>query len=190
MPAGVFVDSSVLYSRTLRDWLFLIKLRSRGGIFTIHCSRDVIAETIARVRDKNPLMPGGQITAIFNKIEENIDDCVSEYEIERAWGGSDEGDAHVHAAAAASGAEYLLTSDRGFLDLAENVKDGLPYEIYAPDTFFAFIETQHPALINEVTREQVQYWCRRPDGQNLTEALRAAECPEFAARVLAHLQCF
>lgn len=48
MVTRVLVDANVLFSRTQRDWLFLLKLKSEGRIFTVSSTVDIIAETVAR----------------------------------------------------------------------------------------------------------------------------------------------
>ncbi|MGB4834514.1 MAG: hypothetical protein WBP28_00340 [Nostocoides sp.] len=74
MALGVLVDANVLYSRTLRDWLFLLKLRSEAGMFTVYATEDIIAEVLYRLRRDNPNEPGHFIAGIHDRIVANIDD--------------------------------------------------------------------------------------------------------------------
>ena len=113
MALGVLVDANVLYSRTLRDWLFLLKLRSEAGMFTVYATEDIIAEVLYRLRRDNPNKPGHFIAGIHDRIVANIDDRITDFQIDGSFPGDDPDDAHVHAAAVASGARILLTDDSG-----------------------------------------------------------------------------
>ena len=53
----VFVDANVLYSKTLMDWLFLLKLHN-PGMFQVHTTEDVCAEVLANMRSRHPQAPG------------------------------------------------------------------------------------------------------------------------------------
>jgi hypothetical protein len=79
MPQLVFADANVLFSRTLRDWLFLLKIESHGDLFAVVTSEDVIAETLYRLRRRFALAPGELVTAVHNRIAENIDDRVATF---------------------------------------------------------------------------------------------------------------
>ena len=84
----VFVDANVLYSRTLRDWLFLLR-RETEGMFQIHTTEDVLAETEYRLRRSNPTMAGGVITDLREKITSAIDELVSDYDATIEYSGDD-----------------------------------------------------------------------------------------------------
>lgn len=98
MVTGVLVDANVLYSKTLRDWLFLLKLESDGNMFSVLVTEDVIAETLYRLRRNNPAAPGGLISNIHDRIVANIDERVSDFVVDGSFPGKDQNDAHVHAA--------------------------------------------------------------------------------------------
>ena len=49
-------------------------------------------------------------------------------------------DAHIHAAAKASGAALLLSADSGFTSLTDEIAEQLPYEAHTPDTFFLVVD--------------------------------------------------
>lgn len=57
MTQRVFVDANVFFSRTLTDWLFLLRFETEG-MFQVHTTEDVFAEVIYRMRKKNPTAPG------------------------------------------------------------------------------------------------------------------------------------
>ncbi|MCH5643313.1 hypothetical protein [Gordonia sp. ABSL49_1] len=51
----VFVDENVLWPKTLRDWLFLLRNATGGEMFTVCSTEDVVAEAIYTLRRKKPL---------------------------------------------------------------------------------------------------------------------------------------
>jgi hypothetical protein len=188
MVTRVFVDADVLFSRTLRDWLFMPKLESDGGIYTVATSLDVVAEAMARYRDRKPDAPGGVITDMFKKIEQNIDERVEQYTIDSSFAGDDPGDAHVDAAARACGAQVLLTVDGGWHKMTDEQLDVLPYEPQSPDDFFCIVEASAPNAIQKVIVKQMTHWFKKKGDVDLPAALRAAGCPEFADRVRHRIQ--
>jgi hypothetical protein len=188
MITRVFVDADVLFSRTLRDWLFLIKLESGGGMYTVSTSLDVIAEATARYRDRHPTAPGGVIVGMFTLIEANIDERVDEYRVDESFVGDDPGDAHVDAAARACGAGVLLTVDGGWHKMTDEQLDALPYEPQYPDDFFCIVDDSFPEVIDKVLVKQMTYWFHRDGAIDLPTALRAAGCSEFAERVRRRIQ--
>lgn len=187
MVTRVFVDANVLFSRTLRDWLFLLKLRSNARMFTVASSLDVIAETIARVRDSKPLASGAMTANLKRRIEGNLDEVIEEFDNDGSFPGADVEDVHVHAAAVGCGADILLTSDNGWSDLTPDESDNLPYDAYHPDDFFCLVDDSAPQCVRQVVTEQLQYWHGRDGDVNLSERLKAAGCPNFAKRVRQHL---
>jgi len=58
----VFVDANVFFSKTLTDWLFLLRFETEG-MFQVHTTEDVCAEVIYRMRKKNPTAPGRLLPA-------------------------------------------------------------------------------------------------------------------------------
>lgn len=181
----VLVDSNVLFSLTLRDWLALLYLEQPGMLFQVKWTEDILAEVIYRLRREYPEWDGGKIDDIRCKITETFSDGkVAQYEIDSTYGGTDRDDAHVHAAAAACGAHILLTADRGFKGPGLD-PDELPYEIYQADEFFELIDDSDPRLVERATRRQLEYWADRKD---LPQALVRADAPRFAERVRRHLQ--
>lgn len=184
MPTRVLVDANVLYSRTLRDWLFLLKLESNGGMFTVLATEDVIAETLYRLRRKNPTADGSLISSVHDRIVKNIDERISDFVIDGSFLGDDGDDAHVHAAAVAGGASIVLTDDNGWSDA---IADQLPYEVHHPDSFFTLTDDSAPHVVRSVVARQVEYFCRRDGRADLPGALQRAGCFEFAERVRRHL---
>lgn len=188
MALGVLVDANVLYSRTLRDWLFLLKLRSEAGMFTVYATEDIIAEVLYRLRRDNPNKPGHFIAGIHDRIVANIDDRITDFQIDGSFPGDDPDDAHVHAAAVASGARILLTDDSGFTDLPDEAIEQLPYEVHTCDSFFLLVDDVAPTIVRDVAADQHAYWTAKPGSTSIVTALKRAGCPAFANRVREHMR--
>lgn len=184
----LFVDANILFSRTLRDWLFLLKLQSENSMFVVVSTEDVLAETIYRLRRKYPAWDGGQISRIREALVKNIDELVNDYPIRDDFAGIDPDDNHVHSAAVAGNANMLVTSDGGFLEL-EGASNELPYEIWSADEFFVLVDDSAPHLVELVTKKQVLHWNNdRGVPGRIVEKLIKSGCPQFAERVKAHLR--
>jgi predicted nucleic acid-binding protein len=188
MVSRVLVDANVLFARTLRDWLFLLRNQFEASLFTVAATEDIVAETIYRVRRRYPEAPGRLTRAIHDRIVDQLDERVDDFEVDGSWEGADLDDAHVHAAAVAAGSTIVLTADRGFRDLGQDGSDGLPYEVFRPDEFFVLVDDAGSAGVREVVRQQMDYWYARRGEVDLPDALRRSACPEFARRVAAHVR--
>lgn len=185
MPERVFVDANVLASRTLRDWLFLI--RNYSHMYSLHSTLDVLAETIRVVRHRHPNAGGGVTLRLRNKLTENLDELCSDFPPAPDFHGIDVDDQHVHAAAVACHATILLTNNtKDFGD-----PDSLPYDLYTADEFFCLADGSSPWHVREVTHTQNTYWLGERDkgraAKPLAVALVKAGCPKFAIRVAQHL---
>lgn len=187
MVTRVLADANVLHSRTLRDWLLLLALESRGSTFTLHYTEDILAETIATIRRGRVDLDGKAMTAIEDKIRGSMTSRIEEYPPSPQSPLADAKDRHVHSAAVAGHIGILVTADRGFLDLAESVTDNLPYEILCPDAFLVLIDDSSPQLVQTTTKRQHTYWTQR-GVSNLATKLRSSGCQEFADRVAGHLR--
>lgn len=184
----MLVDANVLFSRTLRDWLFLLRNETEGGMFTVYATEDILAETLYRLRRRYPNAPGSLTSRAHDRICEQLDDRVADYTIDGSYPGPDQNDAHVHAATVASGAGKLLTADSGFTKLDEEVAAQLPYEVHTPDSFFTLIDDSASLKVRAVTEEQLRYFLKRDGEADLPGRLKNAGCPSFAERVRVHLQ--
>lgn len=176
----VFIDSNVLASRTLRDWLFLIQGQA-PGMYSTYASDDVLAETVRVVRRRNPKMDGDLPARFQAQLRKSLTEVLDNFPGDVPFGGGDIDDHHVHAAALGCGADIVLTSNgRDFGD-----PDALDYEVMPPDEFFVLADDSAPQVIQRVILTQREYWQRRPGSKTLDEALIAAECPQFAERIRA-----
>lgn len=128
---------------------------------------------------------GAQVTRLLEQIRTNLDEVVPDFDGDLDWEGSDEHDYHVHAAAVASGADILMTMDRGFLDMAA---DSLAYSVYHPDDFLVLVDDSSSAIVRDVTQDQRRYYQERGKRADLHGRMHRAGCPRFADRITAHLQ--
>ncbi len=188
MATGVLVDANILFPRTTRDWLFLLRNETKAGMFTVYASEDIIAETLYRLRRKSPEAPGSLIRCVHDRIVEQLDMRVDDFEVDGSFPGTDPDDAHVHAAAISSGAGILLTADTGFTRMNEDTLDELPYAVYTPDEFFVLIDDSMPNAVSQVTHQQLTYWYGREGDADLAKHLRDAGCSDFADRVARHIR--
>ncbi len=180
--ARVFVDATVLFSRTHRDWLLHARVVTAGDVFSIQTSEDVLVEALARLRDNNPRWDGGALTRVRTAVHEVFDEVLTDFPGDVAWPGTDDGDLHVHAAAVHAGSTMLLTSDSGLLAL-RGLADGVPYEPIHPDEFFCLLDDSNERQVQEMTRRQLAHYAARNQPAELADRLRRAQCPHFADRV-------
>lgn len=181
--ARVFVDATVLVSRTQRDWLFHARVVTQGGMFSLQTSDDVLNEALARLRDRNPRWDGGVFTQVRRNVFAVFDEVLTDFPGDVDFPGTDDGDVHVHAAALAAESTMLLTSDKGFLELRDTADLGLPYEPIDPDSFFVLLDDSSQRQTKEMVQSQINFWTARGDKPDLAERLRRADCPAFADRV-------
>lgn len=180
----VFVDANVLYSKTLRDWLFLLRRETAADMFTVASSNDVIAEVLYWLRKNNSGGPGHLTGNVKETLEESLDEVVRDFPAGTVLPRNDEHDVHVHAAATVCEAAYLITDDQGFFDVA----DQLNYEVHSADSFFQLITENVPQIVDQVIHQQLGYYRARGGSKTLGEALASAGCPTFAKIIDQHLQ--
>ncbi|MGL5816560.1 MAG: PIN domain-containing protein [Phycicoccus sp.] len=179
----VFVDSNVLYSRTLRDWLGLLYLQGERSVFTVFWSEDVLAEALRTLRKKHPEWDGGKISTIRQHIAGTFEvGRVDNFVVDGSYTGPDPHDAHVHGAAVACCADFLLTCN------VAHFPETPEYEVITPDDFFCLMDDVAPALVTDVVREQAQYWGRKRGEADLVGNLERAQAFKFADRVHRHLK--
>lgn len=180
----VLVDANVLYSRTLRDWMLLLRLEA-DGMYVVLTTEDILTEVLYHFRRRRPHADGGDITRLAEHLRENMDEIIADYRIDASYPGEDPHDGHVHAAAVDGRADCLVTSDTRLLEMPG---DELPYEISTPDAFLTLANDSAPRAVSAVVREQRSYAERRGYGKTLDQALRDAGCPTFARCIEEHLR--
>ena len=185
----VLVDADVLFSRTLRDWI----LKSSHPIqlaspFEVFWTEDILAETIARIRDKRPDLPSGALETFTDRFREVWpNNRIQNFEAARSsFLGSDEDDLHVHSAAVAGTVDIVVTNDRYGLiapDIDEASTDALPYEVHSADEFLCSLHQQAPQVVAQVAKSETLYWFDRNGEANICFSLKGAGAPDFAERV-------
>lgn len=80
-------------------------------MFQLHSTRDFLSEVIANLRKNNSNAPGHLTANVAEKIEQNLDEVVRDFPGGAPFDGCDKDDYHVHAAAVASPADIILTTD-------------------------------------------------------------------------------
>ena len=184
MTTRVLADANVLYSRTLRDWLLMLQIESKGAVFAVYWTEDILAEVVYHLRRDHPEWPGGKITDLREKIVRILEGGrVDDFTVDGSFLG-DPNDQHVHAAAIACGADIILTSDSGF----RAAGDHLPYEVFEPDDFFVLVDDSSPTTVRRVAAAQARHHFERTGSADLCARLIAAGCPAFAERVRTRLQ--
>lgn len=177
MALKVLLDSNVLYSRALKDWILLLSMEAR--MFTVHTTEDILAEVISNMRAKNVDLPGGVIRAFRESIMGSVDSVIQDYAMDFEYPGVDQKDKHVWAAALSEDIQILITNDAEMLALRT---DELPFEILSPDEFLVLALDSLPEAVLRVAPRQVKYWKGR-SGIQPHEAVKNAGCPEFSDRL-------
>lgn len=187
-PTLALPDANVLFPRTTRDWLLLLKNASGGGMFQVAYTEDILAETVYRLRRKHPDLSGSQLTIIRDRIVETMDSRIEDYPSgQDAEQIKDPFDRHLHAAAVAGRADCIITLDKGFTQLPPEARDQLNYEIYTPDEFFVLVDDSSSSTVISALSQQIEYWNRHPAAtKDPSQALLDARCPDFAVRVKQH----
>lgn len=179
-----FVDANVLYSKTLRDWLFLLRIETGGGAFALFSSEDSLTEALYHLRKSRPDAPGAYTATIQQRIRGSLDDIVSDFP-SLDFPGDDEHDQHIHAAATSVNSSYLITNDTGFDKIDSDL---LAYEVHTTDSFFMLVAANAPDVVDRVIMRQIGYYKERGLTTRLDEMLERAGCPTFAKCVREHLK--
>lgn len=174
----VLLDANVLYSRALRDWIFILNLKTGNRMFRVTYTVDILAETIRSLRRTTDL-DGGNLTRLSDHIEANMDERIEDYPNRDDSPCDDPFDAHVHSAAVAGRIDLLITQDSGFTKLGDEARDLLPYEIYTPDEFLMLVAESSPSAARNATDMQIEHFRHT----NLHENLAKAGCPRFSAHI-------
>lgn len=73
------MHANVLYSRVLRDWLFMLRNAS-SGMYTLHSSPDVLIEVGRAFRRNHPTADGAAVTRMLELIRSNLDEVVPDFD--------------------------------------------------------------------------------------------------------------
>lgn len=175
----IFLDTSVIYPRTLRDWFCLLSLNSGIEGIELRWSEDVLAEFIYNRRREEPGASDAQIGQWRQRLTDSFPNAiVSNYSIDPMFlEGEDKFDAHVLAAAIHGRVDYLVTSN---ISDFEGFADSVEFEILTPDDMLCLIEQRRPDAVSAATKKQCNYWSKREGSKSLHDALVDSGAPNFA----------
>lgn len=179
MTRRVLVDSNVLASRIVLDWIYQCRVHNEG-MFQLFTTEDIKAEVIRVLRKRNPRRDGGAIADRARKIAAVMDEVLEDFPGDLNFTGTDEGDYHVHAAAVVGNADLVVTLNKPH-DIT-TTPDEESYELITPDDFLILVTDSNPRCLQSMTKDQFSYWAPRGRGQ-LDDGLRRAGCQLFAERV-------
>lgn len=189
MAQRILPDANVLFSRTIRDWLFLLQASGGTELYSLFWTEDISAEVISKLRERYPELPGGSVRRLREKMEQSMEGgLVEHYDVHPVPGLTDEKDWHVIAAAQACEAHVLVTVDQGILTLDDSTADALNFDIFHPDDFFILVHDSAPGVTRAIAQQQLIHWTSRlgrvPPTAFLSDRLSAADCPHFASVIL------
>lgn len=151
-------------------------------MYVLLWTRDIQVEALRVMRRKHPEWPGTAIEGRLKMLEEIFDEMIIYPEADYAFTGTDEGDFHVHAAAVAGKANYILT-DNAPKDITL-VPDEEHYEIVNSDDFFNLVADSNVPAFIAATEGQFDYYSQRGRmSRPIHQVLEDVGCPEFARRV-------
>lgn len=180
-----FVDANVLFSKTLCDWLFLLREETGGGMFVLFSSQDSITEALYRLRRRNPRAAGSLTSRRKELLGTTLDEILESFPGDADFPGDDENDQHVHAAAMECRAQYLISDDAGFAKIDPNA---LPYEVHTADSFLMLVAANASTAVDRVIIRQLNHFSNRPNSKKLDVALEDAGCSLFAECVRKHIK--
>lgn len=186
-PLDVLVDANVLFSRTVRDWVFLCYLETDPPMYRLYWTEDILAEVVGSLRERYPFHDDAQIGGVRRRIVATLPDGeIDGYSIDTSRTYRDPKDAHVHSAAIHGNVDILLTDNVS--DLRPDDSDDLPYEVLTADEFLLLVDDSSHELVHAVTRKQFRYHSGRSDSFSLPRSLERAGAKLFAERVAGHLR--
>lgn len=182
----IFLDANILYSRTLRDWFSLISLNSGTEGIALRWSEDVMTEFLYNRRRDNPAASDHEIGRWRNVLTNSFPSAmISGYEIDPLLvEGKDKFDAHVLAAAAHGGVDYLVTANHKDF---EEFEEQFEFEIFLPDDMLCLMKERRPDAVLAAMKTQCQYWAARSESKALPAALIGAGAPNFAEYIRTQL---
>ena len=134
---SVLLDTNILMSKTLRDWILLLAVKSEYEFFTPHVSSGIMDEFGYHVRRANPAISDVVLENWKQQIIRSCISCISGFPVEAPVSFPDTDDLHVHAAAQHGAMHALVTEDRKLLDYAstEEAQNIQNYETLSADDF-------------------------------------------------------
>jgi len=198
---SILLDTNILLSKTLRDWILLPNQILNKKYFDIHTTQNILDEWGYHWLRENPT--GNDAARV--KVREQIGKSVfvlEGYPISSIHGYPDKNDLHIHAAMVEHNIDYLVTNDKALLDYwetNENTDEPLPYEtISADDLLMTYTEksfgradrnslVMRKADLAEIYLFQERYFINKYGESDLCGALERADAPRFAHYLRHHI---
>ena len=178
MPYPVFLDANVLFSKILLT--IFLDMAEDGGISFLW-SDEVLQEVGRNLKKKvsNPQSVDSLITSIKFAFAQGEVLKVHYQGIEGSLSKTDPKDRHVLAAAAVSGAGFLVTFNLSDFDVAEASTYGV--HLVDPDSFLCLLLKNHPNEIVSSIKHSRGRRTRPPQTEvEFLARLRKASVPTFA----------
>lgn len=146
---SVLLDTNILMSKTLRDWILLLAVKSEYEFFTPHVSSGIMDEFGYHVRRANPAISDVVLENWKQQIIRSCISCISGFPVEAPVSFPDTDDLHVHAAAQHGGMHALVTDDRKLLNYAstERGEEVQSYETLSADDFLMQLTEYAPTRL-------------------------------------------
>lgn len=157
---SVLLDTNILMSKTLRDWVLLLAQESNYKFFTPYVSTGIMDEFGYHARRRNPMINDAAIQTWKHQITDSCVSIIKDFPVSKPKGYPDTNDLHVHAAAQHGGMHALVTNDHELLDYAstEEAQDIQNYETLSADDFLMQLtKYAHPSLFAQVYLVQESY---------------------------------
>lgn len=189
------LDSTILLSKTLRDWVFKTALCSEALaqqengeylICELRVSQGILDEWGNHQRNKYPTVHDSVLETIRQQIIRvcgGVEEIIHGFPIEIIPDYPDEEDLHVHAAAVAGNVKVLITNDKKLIDFSRSPQGAsLAYETMTADKFLMeLVDFLPDALWGELYLSELDYQREKYGVEvDISAALRNAGAPLFA----------
>ena len=157
---SVLLDTNILMSRTLRDWILILALESKYEFFQPYVSSGILDEFGYQMRRRDPTLDDGALETWKKQILSSTQGFISGFQVPLIPGYPDKDDLHVHAAADHGGMHVLITHDKKLLNFAttpegQNVQK---YETMSADDFLVQLTEYAPkSLFAQAYIYQMKY---------------------------------
>lgn len=181
---SVLLDTNILMSKTLRDWIFLLAQESDYRLFTPYVSTGIMDEYGYHTRQRNPTINDAVIQTWKHQITDSCLSIIKNFPVDKPKEYPDTHDLHVHAAAQHGGMHALVTNDHELLDYAstDEAQDIQNYETLSADDFLMQLtKYAHPSLFAQVYLVQESYARSKDHTEiDIPRALERAGAGQFA----------
>lgn len=181
---SVLLDTNILMSKTLRDWILLLALESKYEFFTPHVSSGIMDEFGYHVRRANPSIHDANIETWKRQILQSCESQITGFQVESIADFPDKNDLHVHAAAQHGGMHALVTDDRKLLNYAstERGEEVQSYETLSADDFLMQLTEYAPTRLFAVVCLSQESYARSKGYTeiDIPRALESAGAGQFA----------